>query len=58
MAIGIIIMVLDFIYGFAAMQFENQELKYDMVSFCLFISYHWGALYFASSILSFIKLSL
>jgi hypothetical protein len=38
MAIGIIIMDLDFIYGFAAMQFENQELKHDMVSSCLFIS--------------------
>jgi hypothetical protein len=51
MAIGIIIMGLDFIYGFAAMQFEKSGTSSMMACSCLFISYHWGALYFASSCL-------
>jgi POT family proton-dependent oligopeptide transporter len=44
MAIGIIIMGFGFfIYGFAAMEFEIRFFKHDMVSFSLFISYHWRA---------------
>jgi POT family proton-dependent oligopeptide transporter len=56
MAIGIIIMVSDFIYGFAAMEFEKSGSSSDMVGFSLFISYHWRALSFACSIIIYYKL--
>jgi hypothetical protein len=50
MAIGIIIMGLDF-YLWLLYEFEIRFFKHDMVSFSLFISYHWRTLSFASIII-------
>jgi hypothetical protein len=48
MAIGIIIMGFDFIYGFAVMHFEEvRNVKHDLLVLA-YLFHHWRVLYFAS----------